>query len=62
MRSQALKEAQARYNLNHDRIYCYLELGTLAKIDKTGIKRQNFIKQAIEEKLERLETVNNISC
>ena len=56
-RSQALKEAQARYNLNHDRIYCYLEFGTLAKIDKTGYKRQEFIKDAIKEKLSRLETV-----
>ena len=55
MKTDAQKRAQERYNINHDRLYLYLEFGTLAKIDKTGIKRQNFIKQAINEKLERLQ-------
>lgn len=59
MRSDALKRAQKNYNLNHDRIYLYLPFGTLARIDKTGIKRPDFIKQAIEEKLTRFESKKN---
>lgn len=54
MRSESLKKAQANYNLNHDRIYLYLQFGTLAKIDKLGYKnRSDFIRQAINEKIER---------
>lgn len=54
MRSESLKRAQANYNLNHDRIYLYLEFGTLTKIDNLGYKnRSDFIRQAINEKIER---------
>lgn len=52
-KTEAQKRAQNRYNINHDRIYLYLEFGTLAKIDKTGQKRVDFIREAINEKLER---------
>lgn len=54
MRSEALKKAQDRYNINHDRIYLYLEFGTLAKIEKLGYKnKSDFIRKAINEKIER---------
>lgn len=57
MKTDAQKRAQERYNINHDRLYLYLGFGTLAKIDKTGIKRQDFIKQAINEKLKGFKGV-----
>ena len=52
MRTKALIEAQKRYNINHDRINLYLEFGTLAKIDKLGYNRSDFIKKVIYQAIE----------
>ena len=50
---ESLYKAQRKYDLSHDRIMLRCEPGTIEAIEKLGYKRQDFIRAAIKEKLER---------
>jgi len=51
--NEALKRAQKKYDLTHDRIMLRCPPGTIQAIEELGFKRQEFIRDAIKEKIER---------
>ena len=57
--TDAMRKAIAKYDSNFERVNCRFPQGTKKRIQKAGYKSINqFIIQAVAEKLEKIETIN----